>query len=161
VTGAQPSYGDGDFLGKLDRKWSWRAAIGAWLLVACAFVVGSAFAGLGWVHTAALAEHGVRAPATVVKLELGNHGGCKYQYLVNGHTYTKSETRCGDGRRTGDQLLITYLPSKPAVSTAGSPIGELGNGLFITVAVSTLIGIAVGRGATPSRRFIAARGRST
>jgi hypothetical protein len=153
VIGARPP----SFLGQPDRQWSWRAAIGAWLVVAFVFVVGSAFAGLSWVHTSELAEHGARATATIVKLELSNHGGCKYEYQVDGHNYVKSEERCGDERHVGDSVRITYLPSQPAVSTAGSPIGELGDGFFITVLVSTLLAVAVGRG--PTRRFITIRRR--
>ena len=48
-----------------------------------------------------VAEHGVRGTATIVKLELSNHGGCKYEYQVNGHNYTKSETRCGTEPQIG------------------------------------------------------------
>ena len=158
VIGAIPPTSETGFLGQPDRKWSWRAAIGGWFLLAFVFVVGSAFAGLGWVHTAELAVRGVRAPATIVKLELNNHGGCKYEYQVDGRVYTKSETRCGGEGQVGDPLRITYLPSNPAVSTAGSPIGELGDGLFITVLVSTLLAVAVGRGAT--RPFMAKRRRA-
>jgi hypothetical protein len=71
----------------------------------------------------------------------------------------RPEERCGDEGRVGDPLRITYLPSKPAVSTAGSPIGELGDGIFITVLVSTMLAVAVGRGAT--RPFMATRRRPT
>ena len=106
-----------------------------------------------------VAEHGVRGTATIVKLELSNHGGCKYEYQVNGHNYTKSETRCGTEPQIGNLLRITYLPAKPAVSTAGSPIGELRDGLVITATVSTMFAVAVGRG--PIRRFITERRRRT
>jgi hypothetical protein len=157
VNGDRPPAHETGFLGQPERRWSWPAAVGAWLLVVFVFVVGSAFAGLGWVHTAELAAHGVQAPATIVKLELSNHGGCKYEYQVDGRNYTKSETGCGGEGQVGDPLRITYLPSRPAVSTAGSPIGELGDGLVVTIAVSTLIAFAVGRG--PIRRFLTERRR--
>lgn len=62
VTGAALPDGEIDLPPQLERKWSWRAAIGAWLLVAFVIAAGSAFAGLGWVNTVELANHGARVP---------------------------------------------------------------------------------------------------
>jgi hypothetical protein len=146
-----------DFLPRRERKWSWRAAILAWLILALVIAAEFTLTGRGWVNTIELADHGVRVAATVVKLEPGNHGGCQYTYSVDSHSYTKSDERCGETRQVGDRILITYVPSHPAVSTADSPGGNLRNALLINTGVPTLFAIVIGRrGAIRRRRIVAA-----
>jgi hypothetical protein len=160
VTGAGFPRGELDFLPEPDRKWSWRAAIGAWLILAFVIAVEFTVSSRGWVNTVELADHGTRIAATVVKLELNNHAGCRYAYSVDGHAYTKFDEGCGDNRQVGDRLLITYLPSNPGVSTANSPTGNLHDALLINLGVPTLFALLIGRGASRARRLIAARTRS-
>jgi hypothetical protein len=99
-------------------------------------VLFSAFS-RGWINTLELAHSGTRVAATVVRLELSNHGGCRYAYSVDARTYTKSDSRCGVSRQIGDPLVVTYLPSNPAVSTTGSPGGNVRNALMISLLVPT------------------------
>ena len=97
----------------------------------------------GWINTLELAHSGTRVAATVVRLELSNHGGCRYAYSVDARLTVRL---CGVSRQIGDPLVVTYLASNPAVSTTGSPGGNVRNALMISLLVPTLLAFAVGRG---------------
>jgi hypothetical protein len=88
-----------------------------------------------------LATQGKKIAGTVTALNLSNHGGCHYAYMVDGVQYARSESLCGSGNRVGTGLTVTYLPSNPKIATSGDPRTEWRHELLFTlIAPSVLAG---------------------
>lgn len=126
------------------QRWSWRAALSAWVLAAVAITVSVNTFGSGWGDLSLLAHDGQRTTATVSELEPNNHNGCKYRFSIGGHSYTGSQERCADSLRVGDSVPVTYLPSNPSVSTTGTAGSRLRRALLITFLAPTALAVFAG-----------------
>ena len=67
-----------------------------------------------------LARYGVRTEGRVIALTPENHATIRYSFQVGGLTYEGSD-QPPFALAIGESLPVTYLPSKPATSTAGEP----------------------------------------
>jgi hypothetical protein len=98
----------------------------AWLLLWLVLAIGFAIAigRINWTRYYALYRHGLITTAAVLSKE--PHQQVRYKYEVNGQAY-ESTGRPGTSNPPyteivpGQSLQITYLPSDPAISCAGSP----------------------------------------
>ena len=76
-------------------------------------------------------------------LEPNNHGGCQVKYRVADRNYVHSEEGCGVGRRVGDTLSVTYLPSDPSFATVAPPSDRIRSALVINLGGPTVLALFV------------------
>jgi hypothetical protein len=67
-----------------------------------------------------LKRHGVHTQGRVIALTPENHATVRYRFQVSGVAYEGSD-QPPFHVAVGDSLPITYLPGRPATSTAGEP----------------------------------------
>lgn len=118
----------------------WRGPVMVWVTIFLfiGLTTGDLF-GAASIRNYRLATQGRMTTGTVSALELSNHGGCRYAYLVSGARYSDSESRCGSGRSIGDRLTVTYWPSDPKISTTGNASTQLRDGLLPMFLAPTLL----------------------
>ena len=129
--------------GRRSRRWLW-AGIATWL--ACFLLVDAATVGVsGWVNSFQLATSHDHARATVTAFVAGNHGGCRYSYLVTGRKLAGSWSPCPSGAHVGSHFLVTYVGPHPSISQPGDPTGAVVGGSLILVLVPLLFGALIAR----------------
>jgi hypothetical protein len=80
-----------------------------------------------WHRFERLSKVGIQTRGHVIAKEPLNHNGIRYEYRVGDTSYTGISTaghgglRPFESVRVGDQIVVTYLPESPGVSTAGDP----------------------------------------
>jgi hypothetical protein len=135
-------------------SWSWRRAVAVWAALLAFIAVTTGALDGGWANVYRLARHGVAAAGTVRELDLQDHGGCGYSYVVGERTYGGSENGCGDGRRVGDPLPVYYLVDDPTVSTTVTPgLGSLVSPVGFVLLAPVLMGAFAGAGGARRRRL--------
>ena len=123
--------------------WSgppWRATVVIWVTIFLfvALTTGGGF-GSASLRAYRLARGGQKIAGTVTAIEPSKHDGCRYTYEVDGATYSRSEEGCGEGRRVGTGLTVTYLPSNPGVATAGDARRQWRDDLLFAFLAPTLL----------------------
>jgi len=100
-----------------DKIGLWPARAVMWLIVYGFFLVPvTSMLKPQWE----LKRHGVRTKGSVIALTPENHATVRYRFQVGGVAYEGSD-QPPFHVVVGDSLPITYLPSRPATSTAGEP----------------------------------------
>lgn len=80
-----------------------------------------------WHRFERLSKAGIQTRGRVIAKEPANHNGIRYEYRVGDISYTGISTAGYGGLppfksiRVDDEIVVTYLPDSPSVSTAGNP----------------------------------------
>jgi hypothetical protein len=110
-----------------------------WVVAFVLVVVVENVTGPGFREWHRLSVHGRHTYATITGLDLAEHQACNYVYKVNGVTYHSGDVGCGESRKVGTRIRVTYDPTKPSVAMSGSPRAELSSDIEGALFIATIV----------------------
>lgn len=120
--------------------------LGAYLVLAAIFAAG--MYQLTSLHSyLALAAHGVGIKGVIVGTDCANHDVYRYAFQAQGHWFSGSSSdgvaKACAGRRSGEEIEVTYLPGDPSVNSAGDVRQRRNNEVLSSLLVILLFPAAI------------------